>query len=289
MIAFDRPGFGFSERPRNRIWGADEQGALLHQALVKLDVKRPVLVGHSWGALVALAMALRNQPDIAGLALLSGYYFPSLRSDVPLMFWPAVPLLGDVLRYTISPLLGRLTAPAAYRKMFAPAPVARRFASEFPIELSVRPWQIRAAAADAALMIPAAASMADRYDELSLSVAIIAGAADRIIDFWTVNPPVSISTCLVQRPAEISGCGAHGPPYRHRTGRDDHPRTGRGRSAYDYSRSDVGRLGTPVGCNTEPGTRSPSDDRSREIEPSSRGDPSAYFAQIGPFPHSRHI
>ncbi len=85
--------------------------------------------------------------------LLSGYYFPSVRADVALGSWPAVPVLGDILRYTISPLLGRLTVPMVYRKLFAPSPVAERFASEFPLELAVRPSQIRASAAETALMI----------------------------------------------------------------------------------------------------------------------------------------
>ena len=107
---------------------------------------------------MALALALRERSYIAGLVLLSGYYFPSVRADVALMSWPAVPLLGDILRYTISPLLGRLMAPAAHRKMFAPSPVTERFAREFPIELEVRPSQIRASAGEAALMIPGAAS-----------------------------------------------------------------------------------------------------------------------------------
>ena len=50
-------------------------------------------------------------------------------------------------------LLGRLTAPMVYRKLFAPSPV-QRIASEFPLELAVRPSQIRASAAETALMIP---------------------------------------------------------------------------------------------------------------------------------------
>ena len=139
VIAFDRPGFGFSERPRGRIWTAEAQAALLHKAFLGLEVRQAVVVGHSWGTLVALALALREPADVAGLVLLSGYYFPSLRADVALGSWPAVPVLGDILRYTISPLLGRLTAPIVYRKLFAPSPVARRFASEFPLELAVRP------------------------------------------------------------------------------------------------------------------------------------------------------
>jgi pimeloyl-ACP methyl ester carboxylesterase len=38
VIAFDRPGFGFSERPRGRIWTAEAQAALLQKALLGLDV-----------------------------------------------------------------------------------------------------------------------------------------------------------------------------------------------------------------------------------------------------------
>src|SRR3954447_20902677 len=40
VIAFDRPGFGFSDRPRGRIWTPDAQAALLQKALARLDVPR---------------------------------------------------------------------------------------------------------------------------------------------------------------------------------------------------------------------------------------------------------
>jgi pimeloyl-ACP methyl ester carboxylesterase len=182
VIAFDRPGFGFSDRPRGRVWTPNAQAALLQKALRRLDVERAVVVGHSWGTLVAVALALRDQIHTAGLVLLSGYYFPSVRADVALMSWPAVPLLGDILRYTISPLLGRLMAPAAHRKMFAPSPVTERFAREFPVELEVRPSQIRASAEEAALMIPGAAGLAKHHSELSLPVTIMAGLGDKIVD-----------------------------------------------------------------------------------------------------------
>jgi len=183
VIAFDRPGFGFSERPRWRIWSAEAQAELLHRALINLDARRVVIVGHSWGTLVAIALGLRDQTNAAGLVLLSGYYFPTARVDVALMSWSALPILGDILRYTLSPFLGRLMAPMIHRKLFAPSAVTSRFAREFPVELAVRPSQIRASAAETALMIPAAASMVPRYPELSMPVTIMAGEGDRIVDF----------------------------------------------------------------------------------------------------------
>ena len=182
VIVFDRPGFGHTPRPRRRIWTPSAQAALLHQALAALGVARPVVIGHSWGTLVALALALEHSDDVAGLVLLSGYYFPTLRADVPLLSPPALPIVGDVLRYTVSPLLGRALAPKLIRKVFAPAPVTAQFAKRFPVELALRPSQIRASAEDTALMIPAAANFDGRYSELEMPVAIMAGADDKIVD-----------------------------------------------------------------------------------------------------------
>jgi pimeloyl-ACP methyl ester carboxylesterase len=95
VIVFDRPGFGYSDRPRNTIWTPYAQAKLIGGALKKLDVDRPIVVGHSWGTLVALAVALEMPRDVAGLVLLSGYYFPTVRADVPLSVGPAIPLFGD--------------------------------------------------------------------------------------------------------------------------------------------------------------------------------------------------
>jgi pimeloyl-ACP methyl ester carboxylesterase len=127
-------------------------------------------------------MALRHPTAVRGLVLVSGYYFPTARIDVPLLSPPALPVVGDVMRYTISPLLGRWLAPRIMRKVFAPAPPAPRFVAAFPLGLALRPSQIRASAADTALMIPAAASLHGRYRELEMPVTIIAGAGDEIVD-----------------------------------------------------------------------------------------------------------
>jgi pimeloyl-ACP methyl ester carboxylesterase len=182
VIAFDRPGFGYSGRPRRRIWTPTAQAELLHKALQRLGIERPIVVGHSWGTLVALAMALQHSTAVRGLVLASGYYFPTARADVLLVSPPALPVIGDVMRYTISPLLGRWLAPRIMRKVFAPAPVPSRFVAAFPLDLALRPSQIRASAADTALMIPAAAGLHSRYRELKIPVAIIAGAGDEIVD-----------------------------------------------------------------------------------------------------------
>jgi pimeloyl-ACP methyl ester carboxylesterase len=181
VIVFDRPGFGHSERPRWRLWTASAQAELLHKALAQLDVRRPVVVGHSWGTLVALAFAVRHPADTAGLVLLSGYYFPTLRLDALMVAPVAVPVLGDVLRYTVSPVFGWLNMPLLKLAMFAPSRVTNRFKAEYSNAMALRPSQIRATAEDGALMVPGAMGLRAHYGELTMPVAIVAGDGDIVV------------------------------------------------------------------------------------------------------------
>lgn len=179
VIAFDRPGFGYSDRPRTTVWTPAAQARLLANALRDMGVGPAIIVGHSWGAMVALAMALDEPDAVAGLLLLSGYYYGTTRPDVWLAAPPAIPGLGDLLAHTVSPLAGRLIGPAAIKTSFAPAPVSDKF-RDFPLALTLRPSQVRATAADSAMMVPAAVAMSRRYDELRMLITVMAGEGDRI-------------------------------------------------------------------------------------------------------------
>ena len=180
VIAFDRPGFGYSERPRTTIWTPQAQARLIAGALQQIGAQGAVVVGHSWGTLVALAMALDHPEAVGGLVLLSGYYYGSARPDVVPLSIPAIPLVGDLLANTVAPLTGLLTGPAAIKTAFAPAPVSDKLAS-FPTALALRPSQVRATAADTAMMIPGAVALSARYGDLRLPVIIMAGEGDLIV------------------------------------------------------------------------------------------------------------
>jgi pimeloyl-ACP methyl ester carboxylesterase len=181
VIAFDRPGYGHSERPRTTIWSPDAQAELFQKALRQLGVRRAIVFGHSWGASVAAALALNHAELVGGLVLASGYYYPSLRGDVVALSPPAIPVIGDIIRYAISPIVSRLMWPLMLRRIFGPASVPRKFEG-FPREMAVRPSQIRASAAESALMIPNAFVSRARYQDLNMPVVIIVGAEDRLID-----------------------------------------------------------------------------------------------------------
>jgi pimeloyl-ACP methyl ester carboxylesterase len=182
VLVFDRPGYGHSQAPRDIAWTPEAQARLLGRALTRLGVDRPIVFGHSWGALVALALALEEPRSLRGLVLAAGFYFPEQRADVAIVSAPAIPLFGDLLRATIVPLIGRLLAPGAIRKMFAPRKPTARFRAAYPLSLQLRPEQIRTSSEEAALMVPAAARLQSRYRDLDMPVWIFAGAQDRLVN-----------------------------------------------------------------------------------------------------------
>jgi pimeloyl-ACP methyl ester carboxylesterase len=182
VITFDRPGYGYSERPRDRDWTPEAQAHLFRRAFVALGLDRPIVFGHSWGTLVAVALGLDHPEAVRGLVLASGYYFPTARLDVPMFGAAAIPVIGDVMRHTVSPLLGRAIAPLMFRKIFAPREPTPQFMAEFPLDLALRPSQIRAAAEESAFMIPAAARFESRYGQLRVPVFIVTGAEDHYAD-----------------------------------------------------------------------------------------------------------
>jgi len=181
VIAFDRPGFGHSTRPRTTIWTPAAQARLIGAALTELGGGPATVVGHSFGTLVAAELGLGHPELVRSLVLIGGYFYPSVRLDAALAAPPAIPVVGDAIRYTVSPLLGAAIKPAMEAQIFAPAPVSAGWKTRFPFEMTLRPSQIRAAAAEAALMVPAAAELAPRIGGLTLPVTIVAGDGDKVV------------------------------------------------------------------------------------------------------------
>ncbi len=181
VIVIERPGYGYSSRPRG-LWTPRAHAILFKAALERLGVTEATVLGHSWGALVAVALALESPSLVRGLVLASGYYYPTLRADTFLFSPPAIPVVGDAMRHTISPLVARAILPALVKQMFAPADVTHDFDERFPKAMMLRPLQLRAAAEDAALMTPAVVELQHHYRELRMPLTIITGADDQIAD-----------------------------------------------------------------------------------------------------------
>ncbi|MGQ9365988.1 alpha/beta fold hydrolase [Azospirillum sp. A39] len=179
-IAVDRPGHGYSGRPRGSAT-PQAQARIIHDALVAMNVRRPVIVGHSLAGAVALAYALEFPHETGGVVFLSGYAYPTARPDFGPFMAPALPAVGQMLSRTVLQPVDRLLLPSLIERVFAPDPVPEHFRL-MPTELMLRPAQLEAAAADIAALIPAVAEMAPHYRDIRCPLAIVAGEEDRIVD-----------------------------------------------------------------------------------------------------------
>jgi pimeloyl-ACP methyl ester carboxylesterase len=181
VIAFDRPGFGFSDRPKDTVWTPDAQATLLRDAFRALGLDRPVLYGHSFGAPVVITFALNHPEDTRGVVAASGYYYPTRRVDSAIAWMNGLPVLGPLMRNTLTPIEGVLFGKLAVRMLFDPQPIPDTY-RDFPAALALRPSQIRAAAEDGQTLRDWAERTMRRYREIRLPVIILSGLADRIVD-----------------------------------------------------------------------------------------------------------
>ena len=181
VIAFDRPGYGHSPRRGRKAKTPAKQADLIVGALSRLGIRDAIFVGHSWGTLVALQIALRHPEKARGLVLASGYYFPTARADVFMASLGAIPGLGPLLCHTILPIIGRCTWPAMVRNLFRPAGVPTKFGA-FPRDMALRPSQMQTSAEEAALMVPSTEGLARRCSSLTIPIALICGAGDQVVD-----------------------------------------------------------------------------------------------------------
>ena len=68
IIVVDLPGFGLSEEPKEAM-GVDGYTTLIEKLLKELNVKNPILIGHSFGGRISVKYASRN--DVKKVILLS--------------------------------------------------------------------------------------------------------------------------------------------------------------------------------------------------------------------------
>lgn len=121
FLTYHRPGFGKSAPSKQPLSLADH-AKLLKELIDQRRISRPILVGHSWGARLALEYAIRFPNQLSGLGLVAPYIFPratekSLKRILALVehpFWGslALPLLTKFVgRKALSKNLKESSAP----------------------------------------------------------------------------------------------------------------------------------------------------------------------------------
>ena len=180
VVAFDRPGHGYSERQDSLQTTVEVQARIIRDALQKLALEKPVLVGHSWGGSLVLAAAVAHGKDLAGVVLLAPAAYPSVNIE----WWsvlPHIPLLGNLVVTTLTPLLGRGIVRKSLKQAYAPQDVQTDYA-ERSLDLWMKPDRIRACAYDERTLGASLKVLSEHYQNIEMPVVIVTGSADRLLN-----------------------------------------------------------------------------------------------------------
>lgn len=180
VVTFDRPGAGYSGRAGTQSGAPHVQAAVLHGALRALGVERPVVMAHSAGAPIALALALAHPGDVAAVVTLGGYVFSARDPAHAFSRLFTVPVLGALVCRTVVTPLGHLLAPAVLRHVFAPDPPDPAYAHLAP-GLALRPERMNGDARDLPVIERGLRELAPRYAQLKTPVVAVHGVADRVV------------------------------------------------------------------------------------------------------------
>jgi pimeloyl-ACP methyl ester carboxylesterase len=187
VVTVDRPGSGYSTRAASCPADLSTQAAALAALIDKLELGRPLVVGHSLGGAVALTLALEHPDRVSGLALIAPVTHAP--DGVPAVF-TALTIRSRWLRtlfaWTLATPGSISRSSAVLGQVFGPEPVPPDFAMRGGGLLGLRPCQFLSASADLQALPLGLPQLESRYGELRLPVSVLFAREDRILD-WRAN------------------------------------------------------------------------------------------------------
>ncbi|MBO0763291.1 MAG: alpha/beta hydrolase [Hyphomicrobiaceae bacterium] len=184
LILVDRPGSGYSTRAAGADVSLTAQAAAIAKLIAALGLARPLLVGHSLGGAVALALALDNPDCVGGLALLAPLTHPQEKvSPVFRALLIRSSLVRNLIAWTVATPLGIRRGPAVLKEVFAPEAVVPDFPLRAGGILGLRPKAFCAASSDIVAINDVLPGYASRYPSLDKPIGILFGTADRLLDY----------------------------------------------------------------------------------------------------------
>jgi len=182
VIAVDRPGHGWSDRPNGRADASPaEQVKLIVEGLEQRGIRRFVVVGHSLAGSLAANFALEHKDRVAGLVLLSGATHP----------WPgginwyyrlsATPVLGQIFVHTVMTPAGSWGLKKSAEDAFIPGSGPADYVQRTSAALVLRPREFRWNGQDVAALKAFLEVQSRRYGEIKVPTAIVADPADHVV------------------------------------------------------------------------------------------------------------
>ena len=180
VVAIDRPGHGQSDRPAGKTATVEYQAQLLHRTFSSLGISEPVLVGHSWGAALALAYALKYPNEVSGMVLLAPAAYADGGGNGLLRTMATTSVVGDVSLLLGKLIMGRRMLKRVLTQAFYPQRVPDNY-----LKIASSSWlgrkQLKAYLEDEWNLNDSLKKMSARYSDINIPVVIVTGDEDRIV------------------------------------------------------------------------------------------------------------
>jgi pimeloyl-ACP methyl ester carboxylesterase len=183
LILVDRPGSGYSTRAAGADASLTAQAAAIAKLIGALGLTRPLVVGHSLGGAVSLALALDHPDCVGGLALIAP--LTHAQEEVSPVFRALLirsRLVRNLIAWTLATPMGIRRGPAALKEVFAPDAVVPDFPFRAGGILGLRPNAFCAASADIVAINDVLPGYVSRYPSLDKPIGILFGTGDRLLD-----------------------------------------------------------------------------------------------------------
>lgn len=184
VVALDRAGAGQSERAPGSDQTLPAQARDVVAFMDAIGLERPILVGHSLGGAISLAVGLDHPDKVTGLALVAPLTMAI--DDPPALFRPLMiesEWRRQATAWTVATPIGMRTGPAALAAVFHPEAPPADFATRGGGLLGLRPQNFQNTSRDMMALRDAMPRQQVRYGELAVPVAVIHGTADPVTPY----------------------------------------------------------------------------------------------------------
>jgi pimeloyl-ACP methyl ester carboxylesterase len=181
VTVFDRPGMGYSDNLGETGNDPIAQARVLQTAARELGLKKPIVLGHSYGGAVAMGWALSDPSYTKSLVIVSGATMP-FPGDLAFWYKATGSKLGSAI---FAPLLTAFVTDGltsnSIDAIFAPEATPPGYADYIGAGLTLRRASLKANGQQVLSLKGHLIAMEKRYDDITMPVEIIHGLADTTV------------------------------------------------------------------------------------------------------------
>jgi pimeloyl-ACP methyl ester carboxylesterase len=183
VILIDRPGSGHSTRGAGSSASMSAQARTVALFIDAMGLDKPVLVGHSLGGAIALAVGLDHPNSVSRLALIAPLTHLVDASQAFGGLLIRSPLVRRIVSFTVATPFAIKGSRAILDIVFGPDPVPNDFGVKGGGLLGLRPRSFYAASSDLMAVASELPAMENRYADLRMPVDVLYGREDGILDW----------------------------------------------------------------------------------------------------------